>query len=110
VLPRVMARAVGIHPVAVLVSVLVGLKVAGIAGAVFALPVAAVLAAFFNHFLLRNAESSGDVATRAARRLEQRQGRPVRVPTPPTIAEGAAMAVPDPGLGETERPAVEPGR
>jgi predicted PurR-regulated permease PerM len=110
VLPRVMARAVGIHPVAVLVSVLVGLKVAGIAGAVFALPVAAVLAAFFNHFLLRNAESSGDVATRAARRLEQRQGRPVRVPTPPTIAEGAAMAVPDPQLGETERPAVEPGR
>jgi predicted PurR-regulated permease PerM len=110
VLPRVMARAVGIHPVAVLVSVLVGLKVAGIAGAIFALPVAAVLAAFFNHFLLRNAETTGDVATRAARRLELRRGRPVRVPTPPTIAEGAAMAVPDTTHADTERPAVEPGR
>jgi predicted PurR-regulated permease PerM len=108
VLPRVMASAVGIHPVAVLVSVLVGLKIAGIAGAVFALPVAAVMAAFFNHFLLRNAESTGDVATRAARRLEQRQGRPVRVPTPPTIAEGTAMAVPDPA--RADEPAPEPGR
>jgi predicted PurR-regulated permease PerM len=112
VLPRVMASAVGIHPVAVLVSVLVGLKIAGIAGAVFALPVAAVLAAFFNHFLLRNAEGTGDVATRAARRLEQRQGKPVRVPTPPTIAEGTVMAVPDPDAPapDTERPAAEPGR
>ncbi|HSH21304.1 MAG TPA: AI-2E family transporter, partial [Candidatus Caenarcaniphilales bacterium] len=52
--PRVMASAVGIHPVAVLVSVLVGLKIAGIAGAIFALPFAAVLASFFHHFLNRS--------------------------------------------------------
>jgi predicted PurR-regulated permease PerM len=109
VLPRVMASAVGIHPVAVLISVLVGLKIAGIAGAIFALPVAAVMAAFFHHFLLRNAESTGDVATRAARRLERRQGRPVRVPTPPTIAEGTSMAAADAGVGEGQ-PSVEPGR
>ncbi|MDQ3938496.1 MAG: AI-2E family transporter, partial [Chloroflexota bacterium] len=52
--PRVMATAVGINPVAVLISVLVGLKIAGIAGAVFALPFTAVLAAFFHHFLDRS--------------------------------------------------------
>jgi len=95
VLPRVMASAVGIHPVAVLVSVLVGLKVAGIAGAIFAIPVAAVLAAFFNHFLMRSATGGGDVATRAARRIEEREGRRVRVPHPPSISEGAAIAATD---------------
>jgi predicted PurR-regulated permease PerM len=110
VLPRVMASAVGIHPVAVLISVLVGLKIAGIAGAIFAIPVAAVLAAFFHHFLQRNAASTGDVATRAARRLEQREGRPVRVPAPPSIDEGVAIAEAPPRPAEGDQPAVEPGR
>jgi len=43
--PRVMGDAVGLHPVVVLGSVLVGAKLAGILGAVFAVPVAAVFAA-----------------------------------------------------------------
>jgi predicted PurR-regulated permease PerM len=124
VLPRVMASAVGIHPVAVLVSVLVGLKVAGIPGAIFAIPVAAVLSAFFNHFLARSAAGGGDVATRAARRLEERQGRRVRVPHPPSIEEGAAISADErtanapttDGVADdaappaADKPAMEPGR
>jgi predicted PurR-regulated permease PerM len=106
VLPRVMASAVGIHPVAVLVSVLVGLKIAGIAGAIFAIPVAAVLAAFFNHFLMRRATGGGDVATRAAKRLEEREGRRVRVPHPPSVAEGAAISA----ANEPDLPADSPDR
>ena len=43
--PRLMGDAVGLHPVVVLGSVLVGAKLAGILGAIFAVPVAAVLAA-----------------------------------------------------------------
>jgi predicted PurR-regulated permease PerM len=81
-LPRLMASAVGIHPVVVLVSVLVGIKIAGAAGAIFALPFAAVIASFFQHFLNRSA-APRDVASRAARRIEQREGRSVRVPKPP---------------------------
>lgn len=81
-LPRLMASAVGIHPVMVLVSVLIGLKIAGIAGAIFALPFAAVIAAFFHHFLNRNA-APRDVTARAAKLLAQREGRRVRVPKPP---------------------------
>lgn len=96
VLPRVMARAVGIHPVAVLVSVLVGLKIAGIAGAVFALPVAAVLAAFFQHFVFNSSAEPRDVTSRAARRLEAREGRRVRVPREPAAAGG----MPEPAEGE----------
>lgn len=95
ILPRVMAQTVGIHPVAVLISVLVGLKLAGIAGAVFALPVAAVLSAFFHHFLNRSAAEPRDVTTRAARRVEQRSGHRVRVPAPPPVALGEATPASD---------------
>ncbi len=42
----------------VLIAVLLGLKLAGIAGAIFALPFAAIMAAFFQHFLTRNAEAA----------------------------------------------------
>ena len=93
VLPRVMASAVGLHPVVVLVSVLVGLKVAGVAGAVFALPFAAVIAAFFQHFLARNANVPRDVTSRAAKRVGEREGRAVRIPKPPSMAvEGSGVA------------------
>ena len=78
--PRVMSQAIGLHPVVVLVSVLVGVKIAGIAGAIFALPFAAVIAAFFQHFLTRTVRTPGDVTTRAAKRVGEREGRAVRVP------------------------------
>jgi predicted PurR-regulated permease PerM len=83
--PRVMASSVGIHPVVVLVSVLIGLRLYGVVGAIFAIPVAAVISAFFFHFLNRSQGGPRDVTSRAARRLEQREGRPVRVPTPPVV-------------------------
>jgi len=80
--PRIMQGAVGIHPIIVLGSVLIGSRIAGIPGAIFGIPVAAVASAFFFHFLQR---SSGDrsVAGRAARRLAEREGRPVHVPREP---------------------------
>jgi predicted PurR-regulated permease PerM len=82
--PRVMATSVGIHPVVVLISVIVGIKVYGPLGAVFAVPVAAVISAFFFHFLSRSAQTgTRDVASRAAKRLEERAGKKVRVPAPP---------------------------
>jgi predicted PurR-regulated permease PerM len=108
VLPRVMASAVGIHPVAVLVSVLVGLKIAGIAGAVFALPVAAVLAAFFHHFIFSASAEPRDVASRAALRVEKREGRRIRVPREPA----AAGPLPEPTDGsavESKSEALETG-
>ena len=80
--PRLMQEAVGIHPIVVLGSVLIGSKIAGFSGAVFGIPVAAVLSAFFFHFLILTREPS-PVATRAARRVEEREGRPIRVPHEP---------------------------
>ncbi|MEX2548368.1 MAG: AI-2E family transporter [Chloroflexota bacterium] len=94
--PRVMAHAVGIHPILVLVSVLVGGKIAGIAGAIFAVPFAAIIASFFQHFLSRNANVPRDVTSRAAKRVGEREGRRVRVPTPPAVGVGAAAVATEP--------------
>jgi predicted PurR-regulated permease PerM len=100
--PRVMSSAVGIHPVVVLLSVLIGLRLQGVIGAIFAIPVAAVISAFFFHYLNRSQGGPRDVTSRAARRLEEREGRPVRVPTPPVVG-------PPPGGPATEpAPATEP--
>ena len=92
--PRVMASSVGIHPIVVLVSVLIGLRLQGVVGAIFAIPVAAVISAFFFHYLNRSKGGPRDVTSRAARRLEARQGRPVRVPAPPPVTApgGASLA------------------
>lgn len=80
--PRLMQEAVGIHPIVVLGSVLIGSKIAGVTGAIFGIPIAAVLSAFFFHFLVLSREAS-PVTERAARRVEEREGRRVRVPTEP---------------------------
>jgi predicted PurR-regulated permease PerM len=88
--PRVMASSVGIHPVVVLVSVLIGLRLQGIIGAIFAVPVAAVISTFFFYYLNRSQGGPRDVTSRAARRVEEREGRPVRVPTPPPVGSPSA--------------------
>jgi predicted PurR-regulated permease PerM len=80
--PRLMAGSVGIHPIIVLASVLIGAKIAGIAGAVFGIPIAAVLSAMFFSWFERSRES-GSVADRATQRLAAREGRPVRRPKEP---------------------------
>ena len=80
--PRIMATSLRIHPIVVLGSVLVGLKIAGIAGAIFGIPIAAVLSALILHVLNRG-KGSGPVAERAAARAAQRQGRAIRQPREP---------------------------
>jgi predicted PurR-regulated permease PerM len=80
--PRVMADALRIHPVVVLGSVIIGLKVAGIGGAIFGIPIAAVISAFFFHTVRRVADT-GPVMHRAVRRVEAREGRTVRLPREP---------------------------
>jgi predicted PurR-regulated permease PerM len=86
--PRIMATSLRIHPIVVLGSVLFGGRIAGIPGAIFGIPIAAVVSAFVMEFLHR---TSGDrtVAGRAARRLEERDGRPVRIPREPMPGSAA---------------------
>ena len=80
--PRLMANAVGLHPIVVLASVIIGAKVAGVAGAIFGIPIAAVLSSLFFHYLEIFGEDR-TVTARAARRVENREGRRIRVPREP---------------------------
>jgi predicted PurR-regulated permease PerM len=91
--PRIMQGAVGIHPIVVLGSVLIGSRIAGIPGAIFGIPIAAVASAFFFHFLHR---STGDrsVTGRAAKRLSAREGRPIHVPREPAPGQAADVIEP----------------
>jgi predicted PurR-regulated permease PerM len=90
--PRIMQGAVGIHPIVVLGSVLIGSRIAGIPGAIFGIPVAAVVSSFFFHALHRTV---GDrtVAGRAAKVVSEREGRAVVVPREPT--PGQAVDLPE---------------
>jgi predicted PurR-regulated permease PerM len=80
--PRIMATSLRIHPIVVLGSVFVGLKVAGIPGAIFGIPIAAVISALFLYQLNRR-RGNGPVAERAAARVTTRAGRLVRRPREP---------------------------
>lgn len=94
--PRIMQGAVGIHPIVVLGSVLIGSRIAGIPGAIFGIPIAAVVSAFFFQFLHR---ASGDrtVAGRAAKRVAAREGRPIHVPREPTPGSATDIDDGEPG-------------
>jgi predicted PurR-regulated permease PerM len=105
--PRLMATAVGVHPIVVLGSVIVGVKVAGIAGAVFGIPIAAVISSFFFYYLNRSATLTRDVTSRAARLVEAREGRRVRIPTPPPLPSDPGLAADSP-IGPVEASA-QPG-
>jgi len=102
--PRIMQGAVGIHPIVVLGSVLIGGRIAGIPGAIFGIPIAAVVSAFLLEFLHRTS-ADRTVAGRAARRLEERDGRPVRIPREPT--PGTATDIDELVLDEPDDTASE---
>ena len=103
--PRIMQGAVGIHPIVVLGSVLIGSRIAGIPGAIFGIPIAAVVSAFLLEFLHRTS-ADRTVAGRAARRLEERDGRPVRIPREPT--PGSATDIDELVLDEPDAESSEP--
>ena len=51
VVPRLMKRTSGVHPIVTILSVLVGAQVAGVWGAIFGLPVAAVISILANYVI-----------------------------------------------------------
>ncbi len=85
--PRLMAGAVGLDPFVVLASVLIGLKVAGVAGAIFGIPIAAILTGFFWHLVHANA--GGEVARHAEERLAAQELLPADPGPTPTSGSHA---------------------
>jgi len=58
--PLIMGRAVAIHPLAVIVAIATGVVLAGIIGALVAVPVVAVLNTGIRHLIYRRAEPPPD--------------------------------------------------
>jgi predicted PurR-regulated permease PerM len=63
VAPKVMSQSIGLHPVMVLAAVLIGARVAGPWGALFGVPVAAVIAAMASFYQLTVAERQERIQT-----------------------------------------------
>jgi len=52
-MPRVLSQAVGLHPLLIFAALLIGIRVAGIWGAFFGIPIAGVLWAMVNYVFQR---------------------------------------------------------
>ena len=57
VVPVVMRRAIGVHPVVILMSLLLGAKLAGFLGLIIAVPTAVILQEFLDDWSLRKMRS-----------------------------------------------------
>lgn len=89
VAPKVMSHQIGLHPIIVLTSVLVGFKFAGPWGAVFGVPVAAVIVAMASFYQLTRAE-------RRERVLEVSGSENGPTPAPHPVAPTEAEPTPIP--------------
>ena len=91
VTPRLMKRTSGVHPIITIVSVLVGAQLAGIWGAIFGLPVAAVISILANYVInvqaVQEVEGVDLVTVTAAIRAADPEATPEEV-----LAEAADQA------------------
>lgn len=62
ILPRIMGKAVGLHPLLVFAALLIGSVVAGPWGVLFGIPLAGVAAAVINYVYVRRQSLAGDTA------------------------------------------------
>jgi predicted PurR-regulated permease PerM len=66
VMPRIMGNALGLHPLVIIVSLLIGVKVAGFWGAFFAMPLAGIISAF-GAFLIRRRQRLAELTAAMVR-------------------------------------------
>jgi len=111
--PRVIGRGIHLHPLAVILAILCGAELAGVAGIFLAIPLIAILTVSYRHWLEhRGSESIAEVLEEAAA-----EGEPVKIevaetvdpqhPTSVTTAEEMARARPDLLTGELKLPKLE---
>lgn len=62
IMPRIMGNALGLHPLVVIVSLLIGVKMAGFWGAFFAMPLAGIISAF-GAFLIRRRQRLAELTS-----------------------------------------------
>ena len=111
VYPRLIGQGIHLHPLAVIIAILAGAELAGVAGIFLAIPVVAILTVSYRHWLEhRGSEGLADlleptpVTATAANNLPAKKERDVAHPAVDTTPEEMARARPDLTTGELKMP------
>jgi len=113
--PRIIGQGIHLHPLAVILAILCGAELAGVAGIFLAIPVVAILSVSYRHWLEhRGIEDLGELfeeteekvedAEEAMMQVEEAIESEVEHPTKKTTPEDMARARPDLVTGELKHP------
>ncbi|HVS21480.1 MAG TPA: AI-2E family transporter [Pyrinomonadaceae bacterium] len=104
--PRIIGEGIHLHPLAVILAILCGAELAGVAGVFLAIPVIAIITVSYRHWLEhRGSETIAEVLAEAVVETEADVER-VR-PTTATTAADMARARPDLLTGELKLPKID---
>ncbi|MGH9870912.1 MAG: AI-2E family transporter [Pyrinomonadaceae bacterium] len=111
VYPRLIGQGIHLHPLAVIIAILAGAELAGVAGIFLAIPVVAILTVSYRHWLEhRGSEGLADlleptpVVAAAGNNLPLKEDRELTHPAVDTTPEDMARARPDLTTGELKMP------
>jgi len=103
--PRIIGEGIHLHPLAVILAVLAGAELAGVAGIFLAIPVIAIITVSYRHWLEhRGSETIAEVLEEAVVEPEVAAEEESLHPTATTTAEEMARARPDLLTGELKLP------
>lgn len=106
--PRIIGTGIHLHPLAVILAILAGAEVAGVAGIFLAIPVIAILTVAYRHWLEhRGSETIAEVIEEAVVDAAVDGESDADHPTSTTTAEEMARARPDLLTGELKLPKEE---
>src|SRR5256714_536827 len=106
--PRIIGVGIHLHPLAVILAILSGAELAGVAGVFLAIPVIAILTVSYRHWLEhRGSETIAEVIEEVVITPELVSEEESEHPTATTTAEDMARARPDLLTGELKVPKIE---
>ena len=113
--PRIIGQGIHLHPLAVILAILCGAELAGVAGIFLAIPVVAIISVSYRHWLEhRGIEDLGELFEETEEKVEDAEDAVAQVveaieeheehPTKKTTPEDMARARPDLVTGELKNP------
>jgi predicted PurR-regulated permease PerM len=103
--PRIIGQGIHLHPLAVILAILAGAEIAGVAGIFLAIPVIAILTVSYRHWLEhRGSETIAEVIEQAVVEAEVESEMTSTHPTASTTADEMARVRPDLLTGELKPP------
>jgi predicted PurR-regulated permease PerM len=106
--PRLIGHGIHLHPLAVILAILAGAELAGVAGIFLAIPVIAIVTVIYRHWLEhRGSETIAEVLEEAVVEADMEAIGDLDRPTISTTADEMARARPDLLTGELKLPAKD---